>query len=91
MKAYLRRGKAYEHLYKLEEALEDVTTTCLLEGFQNQSTLGIADRVLKNLGKEQYCYKSTNSAIRMNRFVCPSLALFLVILTYKNLVNKILV
>ena len=52
MKAYLRRGKAYEHLFKLEEALEDVTTTCLLEGFQNQSTLGIADRVLKNLGKK---------------------------------------
>ena len=31
----------------------DVTAVCILEGFQNQSTLQMADRVLKALGKEK--------------------------------------
>ena len=30
-----------------------MTAVCILEGFQNQATLQMADRVLKNLGKQK--------------------------------------
>ncbi|BFZ25550.1 hypothetical protein BsWGS_28589 [Bradybaena similaris] len=50
-KALARRSKAYEVLEKYREALEDITKACLIEGFQNQSYLQAADRVLKTLGK----------------------------------------
>ncbi|XP_045210423.2 mitochondrial import receptor subunit TOM70-like [Mercenaria mercenaria] len=50
-KALSRRANAAEQLGDLQLSLEDVTAVCILEGFQNQSTLQMADRVLKNLGK----------------------------------------
>lgn len=34
----------------LASSLEDITATCILERFANQSTLVFADRVLKTLG-----------------------------------------
>lgn len=33
--------------------LADITTVCILEGFQNQASLQIADRVLKEQGKSR--------------------------------------
>lgn len=51
MKALQRRAKACELTKDLQQSLEDVTAACILEGFQNQTTLLTADRVLKELGR----------------------------------------
>lgn len=51
IKALFRRAKASENTNDLCASLEDITATCILEGFQNQSSLIFADRVLKELGK----------------------------------------
>lgn len=51
VKALWRRAKANENMDDLTASLEDITATCILEGFQNNSTLVFADRVLKELGK----------------------------------------
>lgn len=50
-KALLRRAQVNEELHDLEGALEDVTAVCILERFSNQRALIMADRVLKELGK----------------------------------------
>lgn len=50
IKALNRRAKANEHMNDLVSSLEDITATCILEGFQNNATLEFADRVLKELG-----------------------------------------
>ena len=50
-KALLRRARAMEKMNELELVLEDVTAACILEQFSNQSTLQMADRVLKQLGQ----------------------------------------
>ncbi|XP_013405522.1 mitochondrial import receptor subunit TOM70 [Lingula anatina] len=52
-KAMFRRAKACEHIGDLQQCLEDVTAVCILEGFQNQQSLMMADRVLKDLGKSK--------------------------------------
>lgn len=49
-KALHRRAKAREMTKQYENCLEDITAVCILEGFQNQSSLIMADRVLKELG-----------------------------------------
>ncbi|KAI0231228.1 Mitochondrial import receptor subunit TOM70 [Lamellibrachia satsuma] len=51
IKALFRRAKAYEQKGDLTSCLEDVTAVCILEGFQNQQSLLMADRVLRELGK----------------------------------------
>lgn len=51
-KALHRRAKAYEALDKKRSCLEDVTAVCLLDGFQNQQCMILADRILKAIGKE---------------------------------------
>lgn len=51
IKALHRRARAHENLNELAESLEDVTATCILEGFQNQNSLMFADRVLKQMGE----------------------------------------
>lgn len=51
VKALFRRAKASENTDDLIASLEDITATCILEGFQNNSTLIFADRVLKELGR----------------------------------------
>lgn len=38
------------HLYLM---VLDVTAVCILEGFQNQNSMLLADKVLKLLGKEK--------------------------------------
>lgn len=52
VKALQRRAKACELTKDLQRSLEDVTAACILEGFQNQTTLLTADRVLKELGRQ---------------------------------------
>lgn len=49
-KALTRRAKAHEALDELQKCLEDITATCILEGFRNDASLTYADRVLKKLG-----------------------------------------
>lgn len=50
IKALHRRARAYENQKELELCLEDVTAVAILEGFQNNSSLIFADRILKDLG-----------------------------------------
>ncbi|XP_058801674.1 mitochondrial import receptor subunit TOM70-like [Phymastichus coffea] len=52
VKAMIRRARAMESCNELETALEDITAACILESFSNQNTLYIADKVLKQLGKQ---------------------------------------
>lgn len=51
IKALYRRARASENTNDLMASLEDITATCILEGFQNNSSLMFADRVLKELGQ----------------------------------------
>ncbi|XP_069744811.1 mitochondrial import receptor subunit TOM70 isoform X1 [Narcine bancroftii] len=60
IKALYRRAKAYEKLDNKKECLEDVTAVCILEGFQNQQSMLLADKVLKQLGKEKAKEKYKN-------------------------------
>ncbi|XP_013875693.1 mitochondrial import receptor subunit TOM70 [Austrofundulus limnaeus] len=53
IKALFRRAKALERLDNKKECLEDVTAVCILEAFQNQQSMLLADKVLKQLGKEK--------------------------------------
>ncbi|CAK6956191.1 mitochondrial import receptor subunit TOM70 [Scomber scombrus] len=53
VKALFRRAKALEKLDNRKECLEDVTAVCILEAFQNQQSMLLADKVLKQLGKEK--------------------------------------
>lgn len=67
IKALHRRARALEHTNELELCLEDVTATCILEGFQNSSTLLLADRVLKELGRQH-----AKEAIKTRKQLQPS-------------------
>lgn len=49
-KALYRRARAYETLKEWELCLDDINAVCLLQQFQNQNALYMADRVLKELG-----------------------------------------
>lgn len=62
VKALYRRAKASENMNDLIGSLEDITATCILEGFQNNSSLVFADRVLKELG-ELYSYDSNQAVL----------------------------
>lgn len=50
-KALFRRAKAREMVKDLENCLDDITCVCLLQNFQNQNALLMADRILKELGR----------------------------------------
>nr|XP_022914549.1 mitochondrial import receptor subunit TOM70 [Onthophagus taurus] len=50
-KALNRRARAYEVLKDWESCLDDITAVCLMQNFQDQKPLLMADRVLKELGK----------------------------------------
>jgi len=56
-KALLRRARALEQIGDLEAALEDITAACIHEGFYNQTSLSLADKVLGKLG-ELYTHKN---------------------------------
>ncbi|XP_051563200.1 mitochondrial import receptor subunit TOM70-like [Myxocyprinus asiaticus] len=60
VKALFRRAKALEKLDNRKECLEDVTAVCILEAFQNQHSMLLADKVLKQLGKEKAKEKYKN-------------------------------
>ncbi|GAB0096223.1 mitochondrial import receptor subunit TOM70 [Sergentomyia squamirostris] len=67
VKAYNRRAKANEHLQDLSNSLEDITATCILEQFQNQSSIAFADRVLRVLGAQH-----ATEAMKEKKPVLPS-------------------
>ena len=50
-KALSRRARAAEQTGDLMQCLEDTTAVCILESFENQQSLLMADRVLKVLGR----------------------------------------
>eukprot|EP00112_Aurelia_sp_Birch-Aquarium-sp1_P019535 Seg4844.2 transcript_id=Seg4844.2/GoldUCD/mRNA.D3Y31 product="Mitochondrial import receptor subunit TOM70" protein_id=Seg4844.2/GoldUCD/D3Y31 len=51
-KAIGRRALALERTGRKIECLEDVTSVCLIEGFQNQTFMLMADRILKEVGRD---------------------------------------
>lgn len=51
-KALYRRARAEEVIKDWENCLDDITAVCLLQNFQNQNALLMADRVLKELGRQ---------------------------------------
>lgn len=67
VKAFLRRSRAAEKSHDLVLALEDVTAACILERFQVQSSLIMADRILKALGRQH-----AKEALAQRRPVMPS-------------------
>ncbi|KAL4715402.1 hypothetical protein ACJJTC_015173 [Scirpophaga incertulas] len=67
VKAFLRRSRAAEKSGDLVLALEDVTSACILEKFQVQSSLVNADRILKALGRQH-----AREALAKRRPVMPS-------------------
>lgn len=67
VKAFLRRSRAAEKSGDLVLALEDVTSACILERFQVQSSLVNADRILKALGRQH-----AREALAMRQPVMPS-------------------
>ncbi|XP_051170056.1 mitochondrial import receptor subunit TOM70 [Leptopilina boulardi] len=52
VKALIRRARALEKCKDLETALEDITAACILEQFTNESSLILADKLLKELGRQ---------------------------------------
>ncbi|XP_076231467.1 translocase of outer membrane 70 [Calliopsis andreniformis] len=70
VKALLRRARALEHCNELETALEDVTAACILEGYNNQMALSMADRVLKQLGKQHAVeYLATKKFVMPSKYI----------------------
>lgn len=66
-KALQRRARACEVTNDLMQCLEDVTAVCILESFANPTSLTMAERVLKQLGKEKAA-----EAIKNRKPVTPS-------------------
>ncbi|CAH1796180.1 unnamed protein product, partial [Owenia fusiformis] len=71
IKALFRRAKANEHIGNLSTCLEDCTAVCILESFQNQTSLVMADRVLKQLGrvKAKEAYNSREPVLPAKHFI----------------------
>lgn len=67
IKALHRRARAHECLNEFFASLEDITATCILESFQNNSSLMFADRVLKHIGQSD-----AEQAMRTRPAVSPS-------------------
>ncbi|XP_069115715.1 mitochondrial import receptor subunit TOM70-like [Argopecten irradians] len=78
IKALTRRATACENLEDLSQALEDVTALCILEGFQNPSSLQTADRVLKNLGqtKAKEAFRNRKPAMPSKHYIRTYFASF---------------
>lgn len=67
VKALHRRARANECLNEFFASLEDITATCILESFQNNSSLTFADRILKHIGATD-----AEEAMRTRTPVMPS-------------------
>ncbi|XP_076438657.1 mitochondrial import receptor subunit TOM70-like [Babylonia areolata] len=78
VKALTRRAKALEALESYRDSLEDITTVCILEGFQNQNSLQLADRILKELGRfrAKQAYQNKKPSLPSQFFVRNYLAGF---------------
>ncbi|XP_063959836.1 mitochondrial import receptor subunit TOM70-like isoform X1 [Lytechinus pictus] len=59
VKALFRRAKAFEMMNERMKCLEDATAVCLLEGFSHQQGMILADKMLKEIGKEKAAEKYT--------------------------------
>lgn len=51
-KALYRRARAYEAIKEWSNSLDDISAVCMLQSFQDQGALIMADRVLKELGRQ---------------------------------------
>ncbi|XP_077968022.1 mitochondrial import receptor subunit TOM70-like [Styela clava] len=71
VKALFRRSRALETLGRKSECLEDMTAVCIMEQFQNPTSMMFADRVLKEMGKEMASerYKARESVMPSLLFV----------------------
>lgn len=56
---------------KLKQCLEDITSVCILEGFQKQEHLVMVDSVLKELGRAEagFASKSRQPVLTSNHFI----------------------
>lgn len=52
-KALYRRARAYESTKEFSDCLDDISAVCMLQSFQDQGALVMADRVLKEVGKKR--------------------------------------
>ncbi|XP_033641202.1 mitochondrial import receptor subunit TOM70-like [Asterias rubens] len=53
VKALFRRSKAFENMNLKMQCLEDATAVCILENFTHGQSMMLADKMLKELGKER--------------------------------------
>jgi len=59
-KAAMQGQHLGEQVEKLKQCLEDITSVCILEGFQKQEHLVMVDSVLKELGRAEAALESKN-------------------------------
>ncbi|KAJ8034613.1 Mitochondrial import receptor subunit TOM70 [Holothuria leucospilota] len=71
VKALFRRAKAYEMVEEKMKCLEDTTAVCILEGFGHQQGMFLADKMLKELGKEKahQTYKERKPSLPSGQFI----------------------
>ncbi|KAF2885063.1 hypothetical protein ILUMI_21118 [Ignelater luminosus] len=88
-KALFRRAKAYEAIKDWENCLDDVTAVCLIQNFQHQNALVMADRVLKELGKQHAAeaIKVRKPRLPSNQFIKTYFTSFSEDPVYKKLIS----
>lgn len=88
-KALYRRARAYETTKEWELCLDDINAVCLLQQFQNQSALYMADRVLKELGTmhAKKAMENKKPTIASKQFVKTYFASFCEDPVYKKLMD----
>ncbi|PIK61001.1 putative mitochondrial import receptor subunit TOM70, partial [Apostichopus japonicus] len=71
VKALFRRAKAFEMVQEKMKCLEDTTAVCILEGFGHQAGMFLADKMLKELGKEKasQAYKERQPTLPSGQFI----------------------
>jgi len=90
-KALRKQAKKIENfsvqIEKLKQCVEDITSVCLLEGFQKQEHLMLVDQVLRELGRAEAALasKSRTPLLPSNNFISQYLESFA-----EDPINKIL-
>ncbi|XP_022109352.1 mitochondrial import receptor subunit TOM70-like [Acanthaster planci] len=71
VKALFRRAKSFENMNQKMKCLEDATAVCILENFSHQQSMMLADKMLKELGKEkaQQRYKERVPSLPSGQFI----------------------
>ncbi|XP_038062805.1 mitochondrial import receptor subunit TOM70-like [Patiria miniata] len=71
VKALFRRAKAFENMNQKMACLEDTTAVCILENFSHNQSMLLADKMLKELGKEkaQQRYKERVPSLPSGQFI----------------------